>query len=79
MDFCNLLEELRRNDSKFLSVKEQFDTSTPAGEMMVFNMINLAQFERKQTGERVRQNFHSRALGSANFSVSDRICLTVVI
>ena len=62
MDFCQLLEELRLNDSKFLSLKEQFDTSTPAGEMMVFNMINLAQFERKQTSERVSQNFHSRAL-----------------
>src|SRR5476649_1275600 len=43
-------------------MKEQFDTSTPAGEMMVFNMINLAQFERKQTSERVSLNFHSRAM-----------------
>lgn len=53
LDFCLLLEELKKYNAKFLSLKEQFDTSTPAGEMMVFNMINLAQFERKQTAERV--------------------------
>jgi site-specific DNA recombinase len=62
LDFCFLLEDLRKVNAKFLSMKEQFDTSTPAGEMMVFNMINLAQFERKQTSERVSLNFHSRAL-----------------
>ncbi len=62
-DFCILLKELEKYKAKFLSVKEQFDTSTPAGEMMIFNMINLAQFERKQTSERV----HSRSLrGLAN-------------
>lgn len=62
MDFCLLLEDLRKHSAKFLSMKEQFDTSTPAGEMMVFNMINLAQFERKQTSERVAINFHARAI-----------------
>lgn len=61
-DFCKLLEELSVYKAKFLSIKEQFDSSTPAGEMMLFNMINLAQFERKQTSERVSLNFHSRAL-----------------
>lgn len=61
-DFCHILEELKKYKAGFLSIKEQFDTSTPAGEMMVFNMINLAQFERKQVAERVSLNFHSRAL-----------------
>jgi site-specific DNA recombinase len=61
-DFCLLLKELELYKAKFLSIKEQFDTSTPAGEMMIFNMINLAQFERKQTSERISLNFNSRAL-----------------
>ncbi len=61
-DFCGLLKDLEEHRAKFLSVKEQFDTSTPVGEMMIYNMINLAQFERKQTSERVSMNFHSRAL-----------------
>lgn len=61
-DFCILLKELDEHKAKFLSVKEQFDTSTPAGEMMIYNMVNLAQFERRQTSERVAMNFHSRAM-----------------
>jgi site-specific DNA recombinase len=62
LDFCILLDELKKYNAKFLSIKEQFDTSTPVGELMVFNMISLAQFERKQTAERVSLNFHSRAM-----------------
>ena len=61
-DFSNLLSFLEENKSKFLSMKEQFDTSTPAGKMMIFNMINLAQFEREQTAERVALNCHARAM-----------------
>ncbi|MBX3115688.1 MAG: recombinase family protein [Fimbriimonadaceae bacterium] len=61
-DFCGLLDLFKDTSSKFLSLKEQFDTSTAAGEMMLFNMINLAQFERRQISERVTLNFHSRAM-----------------
>ncbi len=61
-DFCSLLDVFKETKTKFLSLKEQFDTTTAAGEMMLFNMINLAQFERRQISERVTLNFHSRAL-----------------
>lgn len=61
-DFCVLLDVFKDTKAKFLSLKEQFDTTTAAGEMMLFNMINLAQFERRQISERVTLNFHSRAL-----------------
>jgi site-specific DNA recombinase len=61
-DFCDLYKEFGKYKANFLSIKEQFDTSTPIGEMMVFNMVNLAQFERKQTSERISMNFHSRAM-----------------
>ncbi len=61
LDFCLLLEYLKKFNAKFLSIKDQFDTSTSVGEMMIFNMINLAQFERRQVSERVSQNFHARA------------------
>lgn len=62
LDFSNLLDFLDKWKARFLSMKEQFDTSTPAGKMMVFNMINLAQFEREQTSERVALNAHARAM-----------------
>lgn len=61
LDFCVLQNDLVKYGAKFLSMKEQFDTSTAAGEMMILNIMNLAQFERKQTSERVTMNFHSRA------------------
>src|SRR5690606_13671598 len=61
-DFCLLLDDLQKANARFLSIKEQFDTTTAAGEMMIFNLMNLAQFERKQTSERVAMNFHARAL-----------------
>lgn len=61
-DFSEILEMLKENEASFLSIKEQFDTSTPAGKMMLFNMINLAQFEREQTAERVALGCHSRAM-----------------
>lgn len=61
-DFCGLLDLFKELKVKFLSIKDQFDTTTAVGEMMLFNMINLAQFERRQISERVTLNFHSRAL-----------------
>lgn len=61
-DFCELIDIFKETKTQFLSLKEQFDTTTAAGEMMLFNMINLAQFERRQISERVTLNFHSRAM-----------------
>ena len=62
LDFCNLINELERNRASYLSMKEQFDTSTPIGRMMVYIIIALGQFEREQTSERVSVNCHSRAM-----------------
>ncbi len=62
LDFCNLIHELEKHHASYLSMKEQFDTSTPIGRMMVYIIIALGQFEREQTSERVAINCHSRAL-----------------
>lgn len=61
-DFCGILEELEKQQAQFLSIKEQFDTSTPVGKMMIYNMINLAQFEREQISERVSLGVHARSM-----------------
>jgi site-specific DNA recombinase len=60
-DFCDIWDLFKKHDANFITLREQFDTTTAAGEMMVFNLINFAQFERKQTGERISANFKSRA------------------
>ncbi len=61
-DFCALKKLFDDYHVSFLSIKEQFDTSTPSGELMLYQLISLAQFERKQTAERVAVNCHSRSL-----------------
>lgn len=62
LDFCELLKFLKEKNSSFLSIKEQFDTSTSAGRMMIHVMVTMAEFEREQTAERVALGCHSRAM-----------------
>ena len=61
-DFCELWEFIQKYNTQFMSLRENFDTTTAAGRMMVLSVMNFAQFEREQTGERVAANFHSRAM-----------------
>ncbi len=44
-DFCELWDIFKKHNASFITLREQFDTTSAAGEMMVFNLINLAQFE----------------------------------
>lgn len=60
-DFCEIWDLFKKHNTNFITLREQFDTTTAAGEMMVFNLINFAQFERKQTAERISANWASRA------------------
>ena len=62
LDFCALLNFMEKHKAGFLSIKEQFDTSTSIGRMMVYQVITLAQFEREQTSERVSLGVHARAM-----------------
>lgn len=62
LDFCNLINELEAHKASYLSMKEQFDTSTPIGRMIVYIIIALGQFERETTSERVSMNCHTRAV-----------------
>ncbi len=60
-DVCEIWELMRANGCEFLSLREQFDTTTAAGEMVLYTIANIAQFERKQTSERIVANFEARA------------------
>ena len=60
-DFSVLWEFLEKHECKFLSIKDNFDTSTAAGEMVMYMMATIAQFERKQTAERISHSFLARA------------------
>lgn len=60
-DFCEVWDLLKKHSCNFITLREQFDTTTAIGEMMIFGVMNNAQFERKQTAERISANWASRA------------------
>jgi site-specific DNA recombinase len=55
-DFSTLIKELDSLHISFISVNEQFDTSTPMGRAMMYIASVFAQLERETIGERVRDN-----------------------
>jgi site-specific DNA recombinase len=60
-DFVAMNDFFREHGCKFASLRDQYDTSTAGGEMVMLTMANLAQFERRQVSERVSANFKARA------------------
>jgi site-specific DNA recombinase len=60
-DFCEIWELFKKYNVGFVTLRESIDTSNAAGQMMVFNLINFAQYERMQTAERISANWASRA------------------
>lgn len=60
-DFCTLIELLNNLDIDFVSIKEQFDTSTPMGRAMLYISSVFAQLERETIAERVRDNMYELA------------------
>ena len=60
-DFSGLIEELSRLNIAFISIKEQFDTSTPMGRAMMYIASVFSQLERETIAERIRDNMHELA------------------
>lgn len=55
-DFTNTLQILIKNDVSFVSIKEQFDTSTAMGRAMMNISATFAQLERETIAERIKDN-----------------------
>lgn len=60
-DFCNLKELFEKNKVDFVSVTEQFDTSTPLGNAMLMISSVFAQLERDTIAERIKDNMYELA------------------
>ena len=54
LDFARIADILDQHNVSFVSVTEQFDTSTPAGKMVVHMLFSFAEFERATIAERTR-------------------------
>ncbi len=57
-DFAKLIEELNDLHISFVSIKEQFDTSSPLGRAMMYIASVFSQLERETIAERIRDNMH---------------------
>lgn len=53
-DFAKLVEVFDRNNVSFVSVTQQFNTTTSMGRLTLNILLSFAQFEREVTGERIR-------------------------
>ncbi len=57
-DFAKLIEQLNGMKIEFISIKEQFDTSSPMGRAMMYISSVFSQLERETIAERIRDNMH---------------------
>ena len=53
-DFARMAETFDKHNVSFVSVTQQFNTTTSMGRLMLNVLLSFAQFEREITGERIR-------------------------
>jgi len=54
LDFAKIMEVFDQQHVAFVSVTQQFNTSTPMGRLVLNVLLSFAQFEREIIGERIR-------------------------
>jgi site-specific DNA recombinase len=55
-DFSSTLQLLQSNNCDFVSIREQFDTTSPMGRAMIYIASVFAQLERETIAERIKDN-----------------------
>src|SRR6202030_4165003 len=53
-DFAKIVEQFDKQGISFVSVTQQFNTTTSMGRLTLNVLLSFAQFEREVTGERIR-------------------------
>lgn len=54
MDFSKIVELFDKQSASFVSITQQFNTTTSMGRLTLNILLSFAQFEREVTGERIR-------------------------
>lgn len=60
LDFHTTIESLKKNKVSFVSVTQQFDTTTSTGRLMLAILVDFANFEREIDADRAIDAFHQR-------------------
>ncbi|MBK8211648.1 MAG: recombinase family protein [Rhodospirillales bacterium] len=64
IDFARIVEVFDKHNVSFVSITQQFNTTTSMGRLTLNILLSFAQFEREVIGERIRDKFAaSRARG----------------
>jgi DNA invertase Pin-like site-specific DNA recombinase len=53
-DFAKIIEQFEKHQVSFVSITQQFNTTTSMGRLTLNVLLSFAQFEREVTGERIR-------------------------
>ncbi|MGC1362918.1 MAG: recombinase family protein, partial [Silvibacterium sp.] len=53
-DFAKIIEQFDKHGASFVSVTQQFNTTSSMGRLTLNVLLSFAQFEREVTGERIR-------------------------
>ena len=53
-DFAKIVEQFDKSGVSFVSVTQQFNTTSSMGRLTLNVLLSFAQFEREVTGERIR-------------------------
>jgi site-specific DNA recombinase len=61
-DFAKLVELFDAQAASFVSVTQQFNTTTSMGRLTLNALLSFAQFEREVTGERIRDKIAASGL-----------------
>ena len=56
-DFARIVEVFEKNKASFVSITQQFNTTTSMGRLTLNILLRFAQFEREVIGERIRDKF----------------------
>lgn len=56
-DFSKIVEVFDRKQISFVSITQQFNTTTSMGRLTLNMLLSFAQFEREVTGERIRDKY----------------------
>ena len=55
-DLLSIVRQIESTGAKFMSIKEKFDTNSPAGKLQMTMMAAIAEFERAMILERQRES-----------------------
>ena len=59
MDFAKIIEIFDEHQASFVSITQQFNTTTSMGRLTLNMLLSFAQFEREITSERLRDKFEA--------------------